>query len=60
LAIGLHQRLRITQRCARTVGGVPARVRLAMAGAGLVKIVDERHVDGRDGLIDRLTFTRLR
>jgi hypothetical protein len=31
-----------------------------MAGAGLVKIVDERHVDGRDGLIDRLTFTRLR
>ena len=37
-----------------------AREIKAMAGRGLVKIVDERHVDGPDGLIDRLTFTRLR
>lgn len=37
-----------------------AREIKAMAGDGLVKIVDERHIAGSDGLIDRLTFTRLR
>lgn len=37
-----------------------AREIKAMAGEGLVEIVDERHVGGLDGLIDRLTFTRLR
>ncbi len=37
-----------------------AREIKAMAGRGLVKIVDERRVDGREGLIERLTFTRLR
>jgi hypothetical protein len=37
-----------------------AREILVMAYAGLVKIVDERHAEGRDDPIDRLTFTRLR
>ena len=37
-----------------------AREIKAMASEGMVRIVDERHVDGRDGLISRLTFTRLR
>lgn len=37
-----------------------AREIKAMAGEGLVEIVDERHGDGRDRLISRLTFTRLR
>ena len=32
----------------------------AMASEGLVKIVDERRFDGREGLISRLTFKRLR
>ena len=37
-----------------------AREIKAMASEGLVKIVDERRVDGLEGLISRLTFRRLR
>jgi len=37
-----------------------AREIKAMANRGLVKIVDERRVDGRDSLISHLTFQRLR
>jgi len=37
-----------------------AREIKAMAAEGLVKIVDERRVDGREGLISRLIFRRLR
>lgn len=37
-----------------------AREIMAMADRGLVKIVAEHHVNGRDSLIDHLTFTRLR
>lgn len=37
-----------------------ARELKAMASEGLLKIVDEHHDDGRDGLIRRLTFERLR
>lgn len=38
-----------------------ARELKAMAGQGLLKIIDERRIgDGLAGLIDRLTFQRLR
>jgi hypothetical protein len=37
-----------------------AREIKAMASRGLVQIIDERHADGGEELVSRLTFLRLR